>query len=304
GGRVTSLRLLLAGVAVGYALYAVTSFLIFASDSAEGSRPGLFWLLGSLSLAAWGAPLTIVFAVAAPPLPPPTRARRRRDAPASRRPWGSTRTASGCACSCSSRCASASSSPPRGASASSASSSPTSRGGSSARPTATRSPSPRSWARSSSSGPTWSPGRSSHPRRSRWASSPPSSAHRSCSSSSAACTSRRPDSEPPPLPVPRRARTLVAVCAVALLAACGDSSGAGDAETRADEGHYPVTVENCGSKVTIESEPTDVVMLKSAMVPFLTSVGVLDHVTAKAGAYPEGYFDDDVRTRVEEIETL
>ena len=60
GGRVTSLRLLLAGVAVGYALYAVTSFLIFASDSAEGSRSVLFWLLGSLSLAAWGAPLVIV----------------------------------------------------------------------------------------------------------------------------------------------------------------------------------------------------------------------------------------------------
>ncbi len=65
GGRVTSLRLLLAGVAVGYALYAVTSFLIFASDSAEGSRSVLFWLLGSLSLAAWGAPLAIVGVVVA-----------------------------------------------------------------------------------------------------------------------------------------------------------------------------------------------------------------------------------------------
>ena len=107
------------------------------------------------------------------------------------------------------------------------------------------------------------------------------------------------------MPVLRRARTLAAVCAAALLAAaCGDSSGAGDAETRADEGHYPVTVENCGTEVTIESEPTNVVMLKSAMVPFLTSVGVLDHVTAKAGAYPEGYFDDDVQSQVEEIETL
>lgn len=65
GGRVTSLRLLLAGVAVGYALYAVTSFLIFASDSAEGSRSVLFWLLGSLSLAAWGTPLVVVAVVVA-----------------------------------------------------------------------------------------------------------------------------------------------------------------------------------------------------------------------------------------------
>ncbi len=57
GGRVTSMRLLLAGVAVGYALYAVTSFLIFASGSAEGARSVLFWLLGSLGLASWGTPL-------------------------------------------------------------------------------------------------------------------------------------------------------------------------------------------------------------------------------------------------------
>ncbi|WP_245604287.1 FecCD family ABC transporter permease [Nocardioides aequoreus] len=63
GGRVTSMRLLLAGVAVGYALYAVTSFLIFASGSAEGARSVLFWLLGSLGLAAWGTPLVAVTVV-------------------------------------------------------------------------------------------------------------------------------------------------------------------------------------------------------------------------------------------------
>ena len=63
GGRVTSLRLLLAGVAVGYALYAATSFLIFASGSAEGARSVMFWLLGSLGLAQWDAPLAVVAVV-------------------------------------------------------------------------------------------------------------------------------------------------------------------------------------------------------------------------------------------------
>lgn len=62
-GRVTSARLLMAGVAVGYALYALTSFLIFASDSAEGSRSVLFWLLGSLSLASWSIPLWVTVGV-------------------------------------------------------------------------------------------------------------------------------------------------------------------------------------------------------------------------------------------------
>ncbi|MFI5934197.1 FecCD family ABC transporter permease [Actinoplanes sp. NPDC051494] len=60
GGRVTSIRLLLSGVAVGYALYATTSFLIFASGSAEGARSVMFWLLGSLGLARWDGPLAVV----------------------------------------------------------------------------------------------------------------------------------------------------------------------------------------------------------------------------------------------------
>lgn len=63
GGRITSLRLLMAGVAVGYALYAATSFLIFAADSAEGARSVLFWLLGALSLARWSWPLAVVLVV-------------------------------------------------------------------------------------------------------------------------------------------------------------------------------------------------------------------------------------------------
>ena len=63
-GRVTSLRLLLSGVAVGYALSAVTSLLIFSSDSAEGSRSVMFWMLGSLSLGQWSAFLAIAIAAA------------------------------------------------------------------------------------------------------------------------------------------------------------------------------------------------------------------------------------------------
>lgn len=65
GGRVTSLRLLLSGVAVGYALTAVTNLLIFSSDSAEGSRSVMFWMLGSLSLARWNAFLLIAALAAA-----------------------------------------------------------------------------------------------------------------------------------------------------------------------------------------------------------------------------------------------
>ncbi|WP_304325426.1 iron ABC transporter permease [Corynebacterium frankenforstense] len=64
-GRLTSIRLLMAGVAIGYALSAVTSFLIFASDSAESSRSVMFWLLGSLGLAGWDGPLVVIAVIVA-----------------------------------------------------------------------------------------------------------------------------------------------------------------------------------------------------------------------------------------------
>jgi iron complex transport system permease protein len=55
GGRITSVRLLLAGVAIGYVLSAATSFLIFASDAPDSARAVLFWLLGSLAGARWSS---------------------------------------------------------------------------------------------------------------------------------------------------------------------------------------------------------------------------------------------------------
>ena len=62
-GRITSIRLLLAGIAIGYALSAATSFMMFAADSAEDSRSVMFWLLGSLSLARWDGFLALTVAV-------------------------------------------------------------------------------------------------------------------------------------------------------------------------------------------------------------------------------------------------
>lgn len=62
-GQLTSLRLLLGGVTIGYIFSAATSFLIFASDSPEGARAVLFWLLGSLGSAAWPAVATTAAAV-------------------------------------------------------------------------------------------------------------------------------------------------------------------------------------------------------------------------------------------------
>jgi iron complex transport system permease protein len=63
-GRITSTRLLLAGVTIGYVLSAMTSFLVFASDTPDGARAVLFWLLGSLARAQWSSIGVAVLVVA------------------------------------------------------------------------------------------------------------------------------------------------------------------------------------------------------------------------------------------------
>ena len=65
GGRNSStLRLILAGLAVGFVFQALTNFIIFSSDSPETARAVMFWTLGDLSRASWAQGWTsIVVAV-------------------------------------------------------------------------------------------------------------------------------------------------------------------------------------------------------------------------------------------------
>lgn len=64
GGRITPVRLILAGITLSYGLQAVTSTMIFLSDSRDGARGVLFWLLGSLGASRWSSvPLPAVLLV-------------------------------------------------------------------------------------------------------------------------------------------------------------------------------------------------------------------------------------------------
>ena len=62
GPRLSTTRLLLAGVAMSALLGSVTAFVTYASPEPDKLRAVLFWLLGSLSLAEWstvGAPVVV-----------------------------------------------------------------------------------------------------------------------------------------------------------------------------------------------------------------------------------------------------
>lgn len=93
----------------------------------------------------------------------------------------------------------------------------------------------------------------------------------------------------------------VAGVAALSLAACGDTSS--DTAT-GSSGKFPLTVENCDAEVTFDEAPDNVVLLKSASVPFLHELGVLDRVSARAGQYPSAYYDDETNAELDDIESM
>ncbi|MGW5577170.1 ABC transporter substrate-binding protein [Micromonospora chokoriensis] len=99
---------------------------------------------------------------------------------------------------------------------------------------------------------------------------------------------------------PRLAVTATTVALVLLAAGCG---GTGDESTTASQGS-PVTLTNCGAKVTFTNAPKRVVLLKSAAVPYLHSLGVMDRVTARAGQYPKEYYDSATLTELDKVPLL
>ncbi|MDN5570822.1 MAG: ABC transporter substrate-binding protein [Propionibacteriaceae bacterium] len=78
----------------------------------------------------------------------------------------------------------------------------------------------------------------------------------------------------------------------------------GCAATDAADPAATVTVTNCGAEVSFAAVPERVVLLKSASVPFLAELGVLDHVVARAGVYPREYYDDATWAALEAIPVL
>lgn len=99
------------------------------------------------------------------------------------------------------------------------------------------------------------------------------------------------------------ARVTIATSVLMLLAACGSSSSS-PAEPGSAGGQFPMTVENCGAEVTFDQAPERVVLLKSASVPYLAELGVLDKVIARAGAYPTDYYDAETQAALDEIPLL
>jgi iron complex transport system substrate-binding protein len=90
-----------------------------------------------------------------------------------------------------------------------------------------------------------------------------------------------------------RPKLIPAAAAAALtftLAACG--SGPETEETAETGSQYPLTVENCGEQVTIETEPEAVLTIGHSAVALLDAAGATDRIIARSGEFhaplPEG----------------
>ena len=99
----------------------------------------------------------------------------------------------------------------------------------------------------------------------------------------------------------KRSAALVLTSMMLMLTACS-SSNTTDAQI-AQEG-YPVTVENCGTNVTFDSPPERLLLLKSASVPALKSLDVLNRVVARGGAFPNEYYDSQTQEQLDKIPEL
>ncbi len=102
----------------------------------------------------------------------------------------------------------------------------------------------------------------------------------------------------------KKAVTAALSATVLLLAGCGADGDAGSTTAAGGGAGYPYTVKNCGVDVTFDKAPERLVMLKSAAVPYLHSLGVMDRVTARAGQYPKEYYDAATLAELDKIPLL
>lgn len=79
------------------------------------------------------------------------------------------------------------------------------------------------------------------------------------------------------------------------LAACG---------TDGDTSDQAISVDNCGDTVTLDGPPENVTVLKPAAITTLSRLGVLDHVTNRAGKYPAEYYDDATNEALNTIPSI
>ena len=109
-------------------------------------------------------------------------------------------------------------------------------------------------------------------------------------------------------------RGLLAVSLIAL-AACADDDDdvaspsasvptTAPSATASASSAFPLTFENCGEEVTLESSPKRILLLDPSAAGYLEAVDALDRVAQRSGDFPEDYFSDEGNDKIGDIPEL
>ncbi|WP_346048838.1 ABC transporter substrate-binding protein [Actinomadura chokoriensis] len=101
----------------------------------------------------------------------------------------------------------------------------------------------------------------------------------------------------------RRFACLAAGLLAAALAGCGSTGPEADGRGSAS-GSGPVTVQNCGVEVRLEKTPSRAMIVNSAPLQYLSTLGVLDRLGSRAGKFPPEYYSKETLEAVDKVPSL
>ncbi|QKW36851.1 ABC transporter substrate-binding protein [Actinomadura sp. NAK00032] len=89
----------------------------------------------------------------------------------------------------------------------------------------------------------------------------------------------------------------------AALAGCGPAGREAGGQSGTTV-RYPLTVENCGVDVRVGEAPSRAMIVNSAPLQYLSSLGVLDRLGSRAGKFPPEYYSEQTLAAVGRVPSL
>ncbi|TDC60135.1 ABC transporter substrate-binding protein [Actinomadura sp. GC306] len=87
----------------------------------------------------------------------------------------------------------------------------------------------------------------------------------------------------------------------AALTGCGASGSGSDGQGSAG---FPLTVQNCGVDVEVPEPPSRVMIVNSAPLQYLSTLGLLDRLSSRAGKFPPEYYSKETLDAVNKVPSL
>lgn len=91
--------------------------------------------------------------------------------------------------------------------------------------------------------------------------------------------------------------------AAVFVGSCGDGTEGGSSPEADVRNAFPLTIESCGTEITLEQSPMRVLLIGPAALPLMAAVDAADRVIGSTGGFPLEVYDD-LRAAAEAIPTV